>query len=106
MGYAPTMTQIEILMFLFDNDYSLIMKSASIQDINEGLTYDNTRSAPSDTAIRNAVDTLLYYGLVSCGMKIGTKYTFYITEKGSTFLAQAQGKTLKELIKERDSVKK
>lgn len=102
--YIASATAISVLLFLFDNDKNLFLKSCTVNDISSGVSRD--LGLVSDGAIRKALDDMLAFKLVQLGLKLGHSYTYYISELGIEYLAQIQGKTVKELIKEHNTAKK
>lgn len=89
MNFIPSMQQIQILDFLIQNNYSLVLQSVSIADMQD--YFSNNGEPLTYAAINNALAGLTAQGLVAYGVKVGSKYTYYVTQLGKDYIAFATG---------------
>lgn len=89
--FIPTLEQMDLLTFLFERKYNLIMSSISVADIAIEFAKDDGLPNHSEAMIRKHLDGLCVAGLAGYGVKIGNTYTYYVTKAGIAFLKEATG---------------
>lgn len=77
-------TAYSILIYLKENDKTLILMSCPVSDIAENCNI-------SESATYRAIDVLLGCHYIAKGVQVGNKRTYYITKAGIEHLSQAAG---------------
>ena len=106
MGYVPTVIEIEILDYLISEEKTMILSSASIADMESYCLHDPQVESYSNTQIRNAIKSLLVWGLVAYGVSVGRTNRYYVTRAGQEYLAQAMNMSLKDLLSQKAKERK
>lgn len=88
MNFVPTIANMQVLEYLIVNNYDKVLCSAEIARIHSDFLAEDWETL-TDNAIRRALDDLCAVGFIQFGVKIGSRYTYFVTERGKQFYKYA-----------------